>query len=163
MSAEQDEVDRILATWHAVRPGTDVSPLAVLSRVSRLASHLETARTEAFRHADLTGWGFDLLAALRRNDGTSSPGALGAATLASSSTLTHRLGALEKQGLLTRGPDPTDGRGVTVALTAAGRRVVDQALDELVAAEQWLLAPLSPADRTTVAALLRTVLMAVEN
>ena len=43
-----DEVDRILKAWARETPDLDVSPLRVLSRVSRLARYLDFARREAF-------------------------------------------------------------------------------------------------------------------
>ena len=43
-----DGVDRIVGAWRHERPDLDVTPLAVLSRVSRLARRLDLARGEAF-------------------------------------------------------------------------------------------------------------------
>ena len=34
---QSDDVDRVIAAWHRERPDLDLTPLAVLSRVSRLA------------------------------------------------------------------------------------------------------------------------------
>jgi hypothetical protein len=48
-----DEVDRIVTAWKRERPNLDVGPLQVLSRVSRLARHLDLARREAFAAHDL--------------------------------------------------------------------------------------------------------------
>ncbi|HEY1343890.1 MAG TPA: MarR family transcriptional regulator, partial [Streptosporangiaceae bacterium] len=39
----RDEVDDLVAAWQAQRPDLDVEPLQVLSRVSRLARHLDRA------------------------------------------------------------------------------------------------------------------------
>ncbi|HEY8984937.1 MAG TPA: MarR family transcriptional regulator, partial [Streptomyces sp.] len=39
--AMEDEVDRLVAAWRRERPDLDVEPLEVLSRVSRLARHLD--------------------------------------------------------------------------------------------------------------------------
>ena len=51
MSVPHDSVDSIVAAWHRERPDLDVTPLEVLSRVTRLARHLDLARREAFaRH-----------------------------------------------------------------------------------------------------------------
>ena len=61
-----DEVDEIVARWQAERPDMDVSPLQVLSRVSRLARHLDRARRAAFAAHGLETWEFDVLSALRR-------------------------------------------------------------------------------------------------
>ncbi|HTB54190.1 MAG TPA: hypothetical protein VK719_02960, partial [Trebonia sp.] len=44
----RDEVDELVAAWRAQRPDLDVEPMQVLSRVSRLARHLDIARRGAF-------------------------------------------------------------------------------------------------------------------
>src|SRR5689334_10563102 len=62
----EDEVDRLVAAWQSERPDLDVTPLQVLSRVSRLARHLERARQRVFSAHDLEAWEFDVLTALRR-------------------------------------------------------------------------------------------------
>ena len=43
-----DDVDRIVQAWHRELPDRDFAPLHVLSRVSRLARHLDRARGSAF-------------------------------------------------------------------------------------------------------------------
>ena len=60
----RDEVDRLIAAWKAQRPDLDLSPLGVLSRITRISRHLDIERRNAF--ADLDTWGFDVLASLRR-------------------------------------------------------------------------------------------------
>jgi len=49
----RDEVDRIVAAWSHERPDLDFAPLHVLSRVGRLAKHLDRARRDAFVASDL--------------------------------------------------------------------------------------------------------------
>ncbi len=66
MSPAEDEVDRLVAAWRQERPDLDVTPLQVLSRVSRLSRHLERARRAAFAEHGLEPWEFDVLTALRR-------------------------------------------------------------------------------------------------
>jgi DNA-binding MarR family transcriptional regulator len=152
-----DDVDRITAAWQRERPDLDVSPLQVLSRVSRLARHLDLARREAFAAHDLEPWEFDVLAALRRAGApySLSPGQLAAETLVTSGTMTNRIDRLEAQGLVRREPDPADRRGVKVLLTDAGRRSVDDALFDLVAREHEVLAHLPASSQDELAALLR--------
>ena len=164
MNVVSDSVDELLAAWRRERPDVDTAPLEVFSRVSRLAVHLGRARAEAFRGVELEEWGFDVLAALRRAGPPYrlSPGALVAATLVTSATMTHRLDRLQSLGLLDRTPDPDDRRGVQVTLSSAGRERVDRALELLAAEESGLLAPLSGTDRTQLAALLRRLLTPVE-
>ena len=154
-----DEVDRLVRGWRRARPDVDVSPLEVLSRVSRLARHLDRQRALVLARHDLEIWSFDVLSALRRADapGHLSPGQLLAQTLVSSGTMTNRLDHLEKRALLRRRPDPSDARSVRVQITAAGKRRVDGALAELVQREQAILGSLDDDERTVLSGLLRRV------
>jgi DNA-binding MarR family transcriptional regulator len=155
----RDEVDRLVEAWGRERPDLDVSPLAVLSRVSRLARHLDLARAQAFAEHGLETWEFDVLTALRRAGPPYelSPGQLLTLTLVSSGTMTGRIDRLEGRGLVTRRPDPDDRRGVLVTLTADGRTRVDAALEDLLTQERAILSALDPADRERLADLLRAV------
>ena len=111
-----------MAAWHSERPDLDVEPLQVLSRISRLARHLDRARRAAFTDHGLELWEFDVLSALRRQGAPYqlTPGALLRATLVTSGTMTNRVDQLAKAGLVRREPDPQDRRGVLVTLTPAG-------------------------------------------
>src|SRR6059058_6697504 len=88
-----DEVDRLIEAWRRERPDLDVAPLEVLSRVSRLARHLDRARGAAFSAHGLEPWEFDVLAALRRAGAPYelSPGQLTAEALVTSGTMTNRI------------------------------------------------------------------------
>ena len=156
---EPDEVDAIVDAWKRERPDVDVSAMQVLSRVSRLARHLDRARKQAFAAHDLETWEFDVLAALRRSGRPYdlTPGRLVAETLVTSGTMTNRVDRLAARGLVERRPDPDDRRGVLVSLTASGRRAVDAALDELLAHEQQILGALDTAEATRLADALRTL------
>ena len=160
-----DEVDVLVDAWRRERPDLDVAPLEVLSRVSRLARHLDLARREAFAAHDLEPWEFDVLAALRREGApyTLSPGRLLQVTLVTSGTMTNRIDRLEAKGLVLRVPDPTDGRGVQVTLTDQGRARVDDALTDLLGHERDILAALPPHDRDELADLLRRLTVPFEN
>ena len=154
----EDEVERLVRGWRRVLPDVDVSPLEVLSRVARLARHLDRQRSLVFARHDLETWMFDVLSALRRADGQQlSPGQLLAQTLVTSGTMTNRIDRLEERGLVRRRPDPSDARSVRVQLTAAGRRRVDGALEDLAAREDAILGTLDASERATLAALLRRV------
>ncbi|MFI7588724.1 MarR family winged helix-turn-helix transcriptional regulator [Spongisporangium articulatum] len=155
-----DEVDAIVDAWRRELPDLDASPLEVLSRVSRLARHLDRTRAATFAAHGLELWEFDVLAALRRA-GTPyrlSPGRLVALTLVTSGTMTNRLDRLEARALLRRLPDPDDGRGVIVELAGAGRELVDAAIADLVAVERDLLSGLSAPERSSLSSLLRDLL-----
>ena len=153
----EDEVDRLIEAWRRERPDLDVTPMEVLSRVTRLARHLDRARGQAFSGHGLEYWEFDVLAALRRSGPPYqlSPGRLLKETLVTSGTMTNRVDRLAARGLVERLPDPADRRGVLVKLTEAGRNAVDAAMADLLAHEQALLGSLSRTEQTQVARVLR--------
>ena len=154
-----DEVDQLVQAWRRERPDLDVSPLEVLSRVTRLARHLDIARKAAFSDVGLEIWEFDVLAALRRagDPYALSPGQLGSQTMVTSGTITNRVDRLEERGLVRRERDPNDRRGVKVVLTDEGRTVVDEALTDLLDRERQLLEDLSANEQKSLANMLRTL------
>ncbi len=159
-----DEVDRIIAAWRAEAPELDTEPLAVLSRVSRLARHLDLARKRCFGAHGLEVWEFDVLTALRREGPPYqlSPGDLIQQTLSASGTMTNRIDRLAERGLVERLANPADRRGVRVRLSAEGARMVGAAMVDLVAVERDILAPLSLSTKRQLAASLRTLLASFE-
>jgi DNA-binding MarR family transcriptional regulator len=159
-----DDVDRVIAAWHRERPDLDLAPLAVLSRVHRLARRLDLARERAFAAHALATWEFDVLVALRRAGPPYrlTPGQLLAETLVTSGTMTNRIDRLEQRGLVERHPVPDDRRGTWVALTGAGRALVDAAFEDLLAEERALLAELDAPARTALADSLRRLLLQFE-
>jgi DNA-binding MarR family transcriptional regulator len=152
-----DEVDRIVDAWEHERPDLDFAPLQVLSRVARLARHLERARRVAFAASDLELWEFDVLSALRRASAPYqlSPKALLLQTLVSSGTMTNRIDRLVERQLVERKTDPNDGRGILVVMTTRGRDRVDSAIALLLEGESELLAGLTPVERDRLSSLLR--------
>ncbi len=160
-----DDVDRIVSAWRRERPDLDVTPLEVLSRVSRLARRLDRARGTAFAEHGLDGWEFDVLSALRRA-GTPyelSPGQLVAETLVTSGTMTNRVDRLVARGWVEREPDPDrPARRHRAAHPRAAMAVVDAALSDLLAHENELLAELGDDERDDLAGLLRRLLRPFE-
>jgi DNA-binding MarR family transcriptional regulator len=152
-----DEVDRIVDAWERERPDLDFAPLQVLSRVGRLARHLERARRTAFAASDLELWEFDVLSALRRAGAPYqlSPKALLQQTLVSSGTMTNRIDRLVERMLVERRADPGDGRGILVVMTERGRDRVDSAISLLLQGESELLDGLSQGDQDRLSSLLR--------
>jgi DNA-binding MarR family transcriptional regulator len=156
----QDEVDTIVDAWRRERPDLDVAPMEVLSRISRLARHLDRVRANAFTAHDLESWEFDVLAALRRSGPPYrlSPGQLLRETLVTSGTMTNRVDRLAARGLVARQDHPDDRRGVLVQLTEAGKDAVDTALAELLAAERGILAGLDATEHDQLTRSLRLLL-----
>ena len=159
-----DDVDRLVAAWQRERPDLDVRPLELLSRVTRLAHHLDRTRCTAFATHGLETWEFDVLAALRRAGSPYllSPGQLVAQTLVTSGTMTNRINRLEERGLVERLPEPSDRRGVRVRLTGRGRQRVDAALSDLLDRERELLHGLSRGDQQALSSALRRLVAPFE-
>lgn len=161
----RDEVDELIEAWERERSDLDLDAMAVFSRISRLARHLDLARREAFTRHGIESWEFDVLAALRRAGAPYelSPGRLLRETLVTSGTMTNRVDRLAARGLVERLPDPRDRRGVLVRLTGSGRSTVDGALEGLLSRERALLAGLDSADQKRLAGLLRALVLPFES
>lgn len=157
----RDDVDDIVAAWERERPDLDVEPMRVLSRVTRLARHLDRERSRAFATHRLESWEFDVLAALRRagKPYQLTPGQLVKQTMVTSGTMTNRVDRLAARGLVLREMHPEDRRGVLVTLTPDGREQVDAAMADLLEAERAIMATLDPADCEQLASSLRRLLL----
>jgi len=160
-----DHVDHILEQWSRQRPELDVSPMGIIGRMSRLSRFLEQSIAEVLGRYGLNEPQFAVLAALRRAGPPHclSPTDLYNSLLVSSGAMTNRLRRLEVAGLVKRMPDPHDGRGLLVALTAEGHRVIDEAVDAHTTNEHRLLAALTPSDRELLVDLLRRLLLQFED
>lgn len=156
-----DRAEIAAAQWRRERPDIDPFPMEVLGRLMEAAHRLDRERLEpVFAAAGLRPGEFDVLATLRRAGAPHelTPTALYEALMLSSGGMTARLDRLERAGLVARRPNPDDRRGVRVALTAEGLRLIDELIVRHVAAERASLAPLSPDEQRTLNALLRKLL-----
>ena len=95
----------------------------------KLVRHLETfgRRSSLYVRVDRAGY-----LAMRVLDdlGAASTNALAQALRLDASTVTRQVAALERHGLVTRRPDPADGRSSAIALTAEGRRTMREVEQE---------------------------------
>ncbi|SNY55382.1 MarR family winged helix-turn-helix transcriptional regulator [Paractinoplanes atraurantiacus] len=159
-----DHVARIQQAWARERPDLDVTPQGVIGRLHRVAGHLTDQLTVVYRRYGLGEGDFDVLAALRRAGAPfeRAPGELAAHTMVTTGAMTKRIDRLERDGLVTRRPSTTDGRGRVVALTDAGRTSIDQAFTDHMRNERRLLDELSPADAAALEAILTRWLARLE-
>jgi DNA-binding MarR family transcriptional regulator len=155
-----DHVDRVLEQWHAERPDLDVSPMAVIGRLSRLSALVDAELRRTFARHGLDRASFDVLATLRRSGPPYrlTPTELMRSAMVTSGAITQRLDKLEARGLVKRSPDEADGRGVRVELTGDGGELIDRALPDHVATEHRILAALDGDQREELATTLRTLL-----
>ena len=91
-----------------------------------------------------------------------SPSRLNQVLALSSGGVTKIVDRLESAGLVRRTPDPNDGRGVLVELTARGRRMAARILDAGLRKYAETLDRLSRAERRRLVESLATLLDAFE-
>ena len=151
-----DHAALVVQQWRAERPDLDTSPVLVIGRIHRIAAALTPELVAVYARHGLGEGDFDVLATLRRQGAPYSltPGELGERTMVTSGAVSKRVDRLEARGLVRRRPSPSDGRSRTVALTPAGRRLIDAAMEDHVANEARLLAGLDSADRSALGDLL---------
>ena len=159
-----DSVDRILAGWAAQRPDLDFAPVGVVTRISRVRSHLDAGVEALLADYGLTGPDFRVIVALRR-DGP--PHAMTQARLMAelaltSGTVSVRVDRLVERGIVVREPSAGDRRAQVVRLTAEGVRLFDELGPRHLANEDRLLSALSAEERELLAALLRRLLVSFE-
>ncbi|WP_204139604.1 MarR family winged helix-turn-helix transcriptional regulator [Halomicronema sp. CCY15110] len=159
----QDRIDEILTQWQQEAPDLDLSSLAVVGRILRLARLLEKQRETVLADFDLNVWSFDMLATLRRQGPPYQlkPTDLYGLLMLSSGAMTNRIDRLEKEGLVTRLRDPNDRRSVMVQLTDQGMQRVDTVMPVLFERENQLLTELSETETETLIALLKRLLAIV--
>lgn len=76
--------------------------------------------------------------------------------------MTAAIDRLERQGFVARAPNPSDRRGTLIGLTSSGRELVDRAMAAHAQAEQRLVAGLDERERSQLVALLRKLLLSVD-
>ena len=137
--------------------------MGIVGRISRLAQLLDAEIEPVFAQHGLNGGEFDVLAALRRSGSPFrlTPTQLSDALMVTSGGMTKRLAALEARGLVERAAGKADRRSKWVVLTREGRRLVERALEDHVANEARLLAPLPRARRAELASLLEQLALAL--
>jgi len=75
----------------------------------------------------------------------------------STSAVAQRLNKLGGRGLVTREANPHDGRGTLIALTDAGRELIETALPDRLETEHAITAALSIDEQILLAALLQRI------
>jgi DNA-binding MarR family transcriptional regulator len=146
VKAMTDHVARIQQEWARERPDVDVGPQGVIGRLHRLAGFLTNELLVVYHQHGLGEGDFDVLAALRRAGSPyeRAPGELAEHTMVTTGAMTKRVDRLERAGLVTRRTSEQDGRGRVVALTEAGRKLIDVAFTDHMRNERRLLDELTP-------------------
>ncbi|HEY5686313.1 MAG TPA: MarR family transcriptional regulator [Acidimicrobiia bacterium] len=156
-----DRVDDVLREWKQQRPDLDTSALAVVSRLLRASRLLQETLDDIAAAYGLSHQGdLDVLTDLYRADPGRglTPTELAEALLLTPGGMTVRLHRLQDAGLISRTPNPRDGRGVIVRLTPAGIDLAEHALVTLLDTQAAGIRSLEMVERSELANLLRTLL-----
>jgi len=159
-----DHVDRVVEQWRAERPDYDLAPVEIIGRAGRIMEHVDRALEAKFEEFQISRASFDVLAALRRSG---KPYKLTQRDLMrslfrTSGSMSLRIDALQKQGLVKRSLDSEDRRSVFVTLTAKGVDLLETVIPAHLENEGSLVAGLSRTERTQLIGLLRKWLVSLE-
>lgn len=159
-----DRAEAAATQWARERPDLPMLPVETVGRLLDAAARVTREHMNPLlAEAGLNVGEFDVLTPLRRagEPYVLSPTQLYEAALISSGGMTDRLDRLERAGLIERRANPNDRRGRQVALTAAGKRVVDDMIGRMVAMETQMLAVLTEAEQKQLNGLLKKLLAGI--
>lgn len=165
LDQERDVVDRGIALWDAEKPELDCSGKAITGRILSLSEIVEQAMNASLRDLGIRYSSYAIIATLRAVGAPykMSPGQLQNTLVFSSGGISNLIRRVEKEGYITRETDPSDGRGVLVALTPSGIDLADRAMPLQAAAELHLIRMLTPEEQAVMTNLLRRMLVMNRN
>ena len=153
-----DQISRGIELWSQERPDLDTSGTEVVWRVLRLGALFWDAIDLAVAPFGLRPRSYTVLAALRTHgapDYQLPARVLLQATYLTTGGLTGLLDRMVSSGLIERLPDPNDGRGILIKLTASGLDVIDRAAAEVTRLESSLASQLPEPQRGQFAECVR--------
>jgi DNA-binding MarR family transcriptional regulator len=156
---QQDQVDGFLHQWQTQRPELDCSPMAVIGRLARAEQLISSRLQPIFKAFELNAIEFDILATLRRASEPLTPTELYQTLMISSGAMSTRSESLVQRGFIARLSSAQDRRSCKMALTVAGKALIDEAVEAHLANEESILSPLSKEQQTQLASLLRIWLL----
>lgn len=161
---EKDHVDILVARWKLEKPEYNLAPVEVIGRAGRIMEHIDRALESKFEEWGITRASFDVLATLRR---AGSPYRLLQRDLMrylmrTSGSISLRIDALERGGLVKRELNEGDRRATHVLLTPKGHKLLEKIIPEHLANESALLAGLTVRERLELVVLLRKWLLSLE-
>ena len=151
---------QIAEYWREEHPEQEFSRVRALLGLGRLSVQMPAFQKRALEPFDLSPSDYSILGALRRAGGTRTlvPGDLYSALGCTPGGLTKMIARLERQGLVKRSTDATDGRRARIRLTAKGAEVERKAGAEYRESADRLLAKLSTDEIDQVNAALALLL-----
>jgi DNA-binding MarR family transcriptional regulator len=158
MTMTTDIVDTMRDEWGAILPEVDTSPLDIFGRLRRINVLLQAESDRVLAVHDVSRADFDIISALERHQRPLTPTEIATATLTSAAGTTKRLHRLVKIGMITREPNPDDGRGSLISLTQRGVDIIPPILHGLSSLEHELIRGMNATQQRHTVAALRFIL-----
>ncbi|HEY2468159.1 MAG TPA: MarR family transcriptional regulator [Terracidiphilus sp.] len=154
-----------MAKWGMERPEYDLAPVQIIGRIGRVFEYVDRALEAKFEEFGITRASFDVLATLKRSGSPYrlSQRELMTNLLRTSGSMSVRIDAMERQGLVTREPDQEDRRATLVAISEKGIHLLEKVIPEHLLNEERLLSGLTAQDRSQLIRLLRKWNLALES
>jgi DNA-binding MarR family transcriptional regulator len=162
---ENDHVDRLIAKWGKERPDYDLAPVQIIGRLARIVEYVDRALEAKFAEFGISRATFDVLATLRRSGPPYklSQRELMKSLLRTSGSISVRIDAMERDGLVTREADSDDRRATLVAITGKGIALVEEIVPHHLLNEERLLSVFTAQERSDLIRLLRKWHLALES
>ena len=157
---QRDKIDLFLDRLEEI-PGLDPEVEGIVDRINSLQRRFRLAHEETLHAWNLTWGEWKVLTSLYHGR-THSPSELCEELELSSGAMTNRLDRLEEAGLIRRGRDPHDRRGVKLELTADGERVWTESASAQARKEALVASALTKREQTQLNALLRKLMLEFE-
>lgn len=161
---EEDRLDFLSRQWNETRADMDITPWQVWGRITRIQEIFLGSISKVLDEHQLNYKEFQTLGALVLSGPPyeANPNTIAKFNLLTSGGLANLLARMEREQLVTRHPDPTDGRGVIVRITPRGLNLFSAALLAENAVEHALLTGMTPEERQVLAVLLRKLLRQID-
>lgn len=160
----RDAVDDHVARWAPLLPDMDPEVEGAITRIQHVLRHQRRLQAAANAGSESSLEDRDTLHTLmvQPYPVEATPAQLAEACHVTRAAMTSRLDRLAEAGWVTREVDPGDRRRVIVRPTSSGRRAWDAFLVEGMGREAALFRSLSPTELVQLNALLRKVLIGLE-
>ena len=158
----QTGIDRIMAFVGRMK-GLDAELVRDALTGRQLHRRLEHQLEEYLHEAGLSASRFEVLEALYHHpEQAMTPAELAEEVMLTRAAMTGCLDGLEQAGYVKRTPNPRDRRSISVELTARGRRLMDDTLEQRYRDMAAILECLKPAERKRMISYYHRLVEAIE-
>jgi DNA-binding MarR family transcriptional regulator len=162
--SRQDEVDRHVARWVGQLDQMDPEVEGAITRMQAVLRRLNRMHQEAAEGSEVSFEDYKTLHALmiQPYPTEATPAQLADTCHVTRAAMTSRVDRIAEAGLVTRTVDPADRRRIIVRPTPKGRRTWERQVVEAMDREAYVLRALSATEKQRLNALLRKVLLSLE-